>query len=1126
MEEGTAAHNCASMRLEGAALTHVEAQQALAGLINKLGATAACYWWTLLGDEPNSLCHFLDMSCNDVRLTLRKCRVLCGAADSFRTSEFENLISKIGCDYSIYRPKGKPTCFLKIGDNIDDVHSVDKPKEMCSVGGILERMPVLSVHLPGVRTKISRKLATNLIMGSSNGFDTSTSSAEAFESDTNKQNNKGSMTICINDLIDVVRKEIMHASRQGQHCNFTQRAERMLRKAAAVAIKGSLRDLVDAWVEQIGNEKEAEECLSTPAVSAPGQRTNIFNSELRARAIFPSGDSPAIGTDTQEPSTTLITPPVDLTADEEEADERDVDIVLSQLKEETILQNLLHKRLVMNNQRVVTLEHKNGRKFCIILPPECQSLKAFVEEAKKSQWMRDMLHTDIQKRGMLLCLAQTHPEKHLRVANQKKMAVNTHALNTPQTLALGCLSGINDTQLQKIRSFLRNIGKTELKHSKKEIERIDADVGLHKSMPVPLCSNCTLEWSTTSGKGVEKKPPEQCSFWNCDILLEVAAEIDLLLLELFLEEPDLKTIPLLDYPAPGFDVAGIVALFGGDHGAGSCPCHLKINFSSPQVRKERGELNCRCPTVQIASIQCSKDSFESLSHTVMPKTKQQLIELRNSCACVVCSVKSPGKCRKAFLLPKNCDRQNMLINDKTLCYQTGIHQRTIDLRTHFAAEDVASEDLRVSTIVSNFHDLCVGDLAFLAMVIGVNNSAGHCCVHCQKGSKGFNCDQTQPQHMRTKASLANCLNKHNARRMTNKGTRNHLGVNNIGLLDVDPQRIIVPILHCPMGLVDKVLETFKLWSISVESLPDESNQIREAHHNTQAAWTAAVALENEAKILNEQQRTANSATLLRDATETRGEAKAAERKAKLVYDEMVKRHNSRLFSLSQSFDTVLRSNNTKKEHCHGGKCNGVNCVRIVDKAQVLFAEFAATTKQKKVATVSDDEIDAKCSTFSKLLALLDVIWSSVRGIEAGLLPTTAQSEELRSVVSNTKQLWLSMGMGAMQPKWHMTFDGHLVDQAIKCGGLADKSDESVEFQHQLLKKLRDRHRSIPSFQRREECIRRDLRRRRSPEMQKQIKQCEAAKKVKPDSKRQLASDERQQEVRAAKRTKREAILED
>jgi len=91
---------------------------------------------------------------------------------------------------------------------------------------------------------------------------------------------------------------------------------------------------------------------------------------------------------------------VDLT-DNNDDDERDIDIVHANSKEETILQNLLHKRS-LNNQRVITLEHKNGRKLRVILPPDSQSAKSFVDEAKKSHWMSEMLCSDVHKKGRLM----------------------------------------------------------------------------------------------------------------------------------------------------------------------------------------------------------------------------------------------------------------------------------------------------------------------------------------------------------------------------------------------------------------------------------------------------------------------------------------------------------------------------------------------------------------------------------------------------------------------------------------------------------------------------------------------------------------------------------------------------
>jgi len=73
---------------------------------------------------------------------------------------------------------------------------------------------------------------------------------------------------------------------------------------------------------------------------------------------------------------------------------------------------------------------------------------------------------------------------------------------------------------------------------------------------------------------------------------------------MFLEKLDNSPMPLtFDCDSPGFENSpGVVVLLGGDHGAGACPCSLKINFSSPQERKTQNNLGWRCRTIQIASI--------------------------------------------------------------------------------------------------------------------------------------------------------------------------------------------------------------------------------------------------------------------------------------------------------------------------------------------------------------------------------------------------------------------------------------------------------------------------------------------------------------------------------------------
>jgi hypothetical protein len=231
----------------------------------------------------------------------------------------------------------------------------------------------------------------------------------------------------------------------------------------------------------------------------------------------------------------------------------------------------------------------------------------------------------------------------------------------------------------------------------------------------------------------------------------------------------------------------------------------------------------------------------------------------------------------------------------------------------------------------------------------------------------------------------------------------------------------------------------------------------------------------------------------RDTDQARIKAKKTEIKAKELYRKFMQCHNAKKTSLNQLFEEVYRAHGIKREHYHGGKFNGVNCICIMGNAEAIVIGttqtqgFLQLCLQNKTNFAMDETIQSTCRQYYRLLGLLDAIWSSVRGLDAGLLPTDAQQLQLQTALLEAKELWIvEMKLSTLPPKWHLTFDGHLLEQFKKYGGLADKSNETIEEGHQTLKTLRERYRCISSYEARDTCIRRELRRSKSTEMQQQI----------------------------------------
>jgi hypothetical protein len=157
------------------------------------------------------------------------------------------------------------------------------------------------------------------------------------------------------------------------------------------------------------------------------------------------------------------------------------DDFISSLKEEVVLQLLLHKRIHDKKELVFQMEHRNGRRLLVVLPPDTMSVSSFLEEATRTQWVDTMLNSEERVEGMLTHLAKTHPEKYTRVGQKRDLLMQRVILNTAQTIALARVGRLNDVRIRKVKSFLRDVGNVNLQMSVSEVQRIDNQVAWHRT---------------------------------------------------------------------------------------------------------------------------------------------------------------------------------------------------------------------------------------------------------------------------------------------------------------------------------------------------------------------------------------------------------------------------------------------------------------------------------------------------------------------------------------------------------------------------------------------------------------------------------------------------------------------
>jgi hypothetical protein len=124
--------------------------------------------------------------------------------------------------------------------------------------------------------------------------------------------------------------------------------------------------------------------------------------------------------------------------------------------------------------------------------------------------------------------------------------------------------------------------------------------------------------------------------------------------------------------------------------------------------------------------------------------------------------------------------------------------------------------------------------------------------------------------------------------------------------------------------------------------------------------------------------------------------------------------------------------------------------KIFDNAGTLLAEM------HDPALETIERIQKTVEHYKNLMGCLYAIWPAVCGMDLGLLPAAADLVFLEKAIVEGKRRWLELGLLALQPKWHLTFDGHLLHCVDVCGSLADKSDEAIDKGHQEWKRLQER----------------------------------------------------------------------
>jgi hypothetical protein len=359
-------------------MNYLDAQNELSEAIKMVSSKVKSYFWRLSGDAPNSLCRFLGMEEKELKSVLRLCKILNGEKDNFSKNQFELLMSQCGCDYTTYRLQAKVERFILIGNGEGELVL---PKDQYDLSGALQYYPVEDEHFWNMRTKSQRGSLTKLLAAVNVH-----QSSEECKDNSLKEDSKGNRQKKLDQspkaLLFALLEELVSEAGSSGDGRLSARSSRKFQRLFIACVDTAAKELIHVALEKLGSLQES-------VVGEEKEQSLIFSPERISSTVGLVSPAGTIAT---------VNVPIEVAdANEDEDDDQSMDTTnefIAELKEEVVLQSLLHKRIHEKKERVFQLEHRNGRRLLVVLPPDTMSVSSFEEEAKKTDWVNIMLNTD------------------------------------------------------------------------------------------------------------------------------------------------------------------------------------------------------------------------------------------------------------------------------------------------------------------------------------------------------------------------------------------------------------------------------------------------------------------------------------------------------------------------------------------------------------------------------------------------------------------------------------------------------------------------------------------------------------------------------------------------------------
>ena len=565
------------------------------------------------------------------------------------------------------------------------------------------------------------------------------------------------------------------------------------------------------------------------------------------------------------------------------------------------------------------------------------------------------------------------------------------------------------------------------------------------------------------------KKEETVEFFTMDLCEVLAAD-----LERLLTDPKNK-LTKFGYERDGKMTVDVVG--GCDHGQGASRFVSRINLLPSSERRKSGRIDTGSRQITFAKIVCKKDTYEILDLTA-------------------------AKIRASFKRIKEC--MFLAVKDD----EGVVSVKIVEKRLHFDTD-------RCWVVIPGFTLFICGDLAYYALAMGRDGSAGCRCPYCNLALREFE-DEDKEGLPLTLEQLNKCAIAY----QDPEDDTDTLGVKYTPMLQEPNSHYIPPILHCQIGAVNKVMtdmldfidqyvqhlpnvekgrrKKLREESEKLEALVKEVSQLNAAKRDfTKKRIAANVKVKEKTNIVKELRKELKKTDLcpqvrvaLEDTIKALQEEISEHRKvfeenrdlaSYIVHEynekEGLRSRTSKIVAKLKKICTKLRKLRKgdkegletlieeimriiaciKPEAYHGGALNGMSCQRLLATSKEIMERVSDLCLEMFSQRTEDEGYEM--ITEEGLTLKLNVYTRifEVLDVVFALLrqpdPTNDEILKLERMLKVLESLWRQAKL-SITVKLHILFK-HTVDKVKAFGGIADKVEDFVEKAHQEGRKLDD-----------------------------------------------------------------------